>query len=102
MTGRKNGKWNEVGEFSAVLIRKSLRGLYLLLGGCFPVVFDCMSGMQVEFWINKVHLERTDLSIIASPGREFDEGLAAVLAEKFDADPHLLGDLDFNGLLVLD
>jgi hypothetical protein len=34
----------------------------------------------VSFWINEVKLERTDLDTIASPGREPDESLAAVVA----------------------
>jgi hypothetical protein len=42
----------------------------------------------VYFWINKVERGRTDLNIIASPGREPDESLAAVIAGKLDADPH--------------
>jgi hypothetical protein len=33
---------------------------------------------------------RTDLNSLTSPGKEPDEGLAAVIAGKLDADPHLL------------
>jgi hypothetical protein len=40
------------------------------------------------FWINESRRGRTDLSTIASPGREFDEGLAAVITGKLDVDPH--------------
>jgi 3-mercaptopyruvate sulfurtransferase SseA len=44
---------------------------------------------QVYYWINEVKRGRTDLNTAASPGREPDEGLAAVIAGKLDADPHL-------------
>jgi hypothetical protein len=43
----------------------------------------------VDFWINKERLERADLGTVVNPGREPDEGLAAVIAGKLDADPHL-------------
>jgi hypothetical protein len=42
----------------------------------------------VYFWINEVERGRTHLSTVASPGREPDESLAAVIAGKLDADPH--------------
>jgi hypothetical protein len=43
----------------------------------------------VYFWVNEVKRGRTDPNVIASPGREPDEGLAAIIAGKLDADPHL-------------
>jgi hypothetical protein len=49
---------------------------------------DALSRTQVYFWINEVQLGRTDLDTIASPGRERDESLAAVIAGKLDAHPH--------------
>jgi hypothetical protein len=49
-----------------------------------------LSRTQVYFWINDAKWGRTDLSTIASPGREPDEGLAVFIAGKSDADPHLL------------
>jgi hypothetical protein len=45
--------------------------------------------MQVDFWINEVRQGRTDLSMIASPGRDLDEILVASIARKLDTDPHL-------------
>jgi hypothetical protein len=41
------------------------------------------------FWISEAKQGRTDLNNSASPGREPDEGLAAVIAPKIDADRHL-------------
>jgi hypothetical protein len=75
--------------------------------------------MQIYFWINEVKRDRTDLSTIASPEREPDADLAAFIAGKPDADPHLsslishpsslsaklhtaLGDFNFNGELLLE
>jgi AraC-like DNA-binding protein len=40
-------------------------------------------------WIKEVEQRRTDLNTLASPGREFDESFAALIAGKLDADPHL-------------
>jgi hypothetical protein len=40
------------------------------------------------FWISEVKRGRRDLHTIASPGREPDESLAAIVAGKLDADPH--------------
>jgi hypothetical protein len=48
-----------------------------------------LSRAQVYLWINEVKRGRTNLNTVASPGRESDEGLAAVIAGKLDADPHL-------------
>jgi hypothetical protein len=48
-----------------------------------------LSGTQLYYWINEVNRGRTDLNIIASTGREPDEGLAAVIAGKLDADPDI-------------
>jgi hypothetical protein len=48
-----------------------------------------LSQIQVYFWINDVKRGRTDLNTTASPGREPDESLAAVIAGKVDTDPHL-------------
>jgi hypothetical protein len=48
-----------------------------------------LSRTQVDFWINEVKPGRTDLKTIVSPGREPDEGLAAVIAGKLDVDPCL-------------
>jgi hypothetical protein len=42
----------------------------------------------VFFWINEIERGRTDLSTVASPGREPDESLAAAIAGKLDADPY--------------
>jgi AraC-like DNA-binding protein len=50
---------------------------------------EAFSRAQVSSWINEVKRGRTDLNTVASPGREPDEGLAAVIAGKLDADPHL-------------
>jgi hypothetical protein len=47
------------------------------------------SRTQVCFSVNQVKRGRTDLSTIASPGRQPDEGFAAVKAGKLDSDPHL-------------
>jgi hypothetical protein len=47
---------------------------------------DALSGTQMYFWINEVKRARTDLDTAASPGREPDESLAAVIAGKLDAD----------------
>jgi hypothetical protein len=41
------------------------------------------------FRVNKVKRGRTDLNTIASPGREPDEGLTAVIARELDPDPRL-------------
>jgi hypothetical protein len=49
---------------------------------------DALSRTQEYFWINEAKRARTDLSTIASPGREPDESLAAVIAGKLDTDPH--------------
>jgi hypothetical protein len=38
-----------------------------------------LSRTQVDFWINEVKRGRTDPNILASPGREPDEGLATVI-----------------------
>jgi hypothetical protein len=46
---------------------------------------DALSRTQVYFWINEVERGRTDLSTVASPGRNPDESLAAVIAGKLDA-----------------
>jgi hypothetical protein len=48
-----------------------------------------LSRTQVYLWINEVKRGRTDLNTVASPGREPDENIAAAIAGKFDADPHL-------------
>jgi hypothetical protein len=48
---------------------------------------DGLSRTQVCFWTNEVKPARTDLNTIASPGREPDKRLAAVIAGKLDADP---------------
>jgi hypothetical protein len=50
---------------------------------------EMLSRTQVYSWINEVQRGKTDLNTVASPGREPDEGLAAVIAGKLDADPHL-------------
>jgi hypothetical protein len=50
---------------------------------------DALSRTRVYFWINEVERGRTDLNTVASPGREPDESLAAVIAGKLDADPHV-------------
>jgi hypothetical protein len=47
-----------------------------------------LSRTQVYFWVNEVKWGTTDLNAIASPEREPDESLAAVIAGKLDADPH--------------
>jgi hypothetical protein len=49
---------------------------------------DALSPTQVYFWIKELKPRRTDLNTVASPGREPDESLAAVIARKLDADPH--------------
>jgi hypothetical protein len=49
---------------------------------------DALSQTQVSFWINQVKRGGMDLSTIASPGRGPDESLAAVIAGKFNPDPH--------------
>jgi hypothetical protein len=49
---------------------------------------DALSRTQAYFWINEVERGRTDLSTVASPGREPDESLAAVIAGKLNTDPH--------------
>jgi hypothetical protein len=49
---------------------------------------DALSRTQMYFWINEVKQGRTDLDTIASPGREPDESLAAVIASKLDVDLH--------------
>jgi hypothetical protein len=43
----------------------------------------------VDYWIHEVRRGRTDLSTIASPAREPNEDLAAIVAGKLDADIHL-------------
>jgi hypothetical protein len=43
----------------------------------------------VYFWINEVKRGRTDLNTIANPGKESDEGLAADITGKPNADPYL-------------
>jgi hypothetical protein len=48
-----------------------------------------LSRTQVYFRINEVKRGRTDISTIASHKRELDEGLAAFITGKLDADPHL-------------
>jgi hypothetical protein len=48
-----------------------------------------LSRTQMCFWIKEVKRARTDLDTTASPGRQPDEGFAAVIAGKLDADPHL-------------
>jgi AraC-like DNA-binding protein len=48
-----------------------------------------LSRTQVYSWINEVKRGRTDLNTVASPGKEHDEGLAAVIDGKLDADPQL-------------
>jgi hypothetical protein len=48
-----------------------------------------LSLTQVYFWINAVKRGRTDLNTIASPGRKPDEGLAAIIAGKLDANPRV-------------
>jgi hypothetical protein len=50
---------------------------------------SALSSAQVHFWTKEAKRERTDFNPIASPGREPDEGLAAVIADDLDADPHL-------------
>jgi hypothetical protein len=50
---------------------------------------ETLSRIQVSYWINEVKRRITDLNTVTSPGREPDEGLAAVIAGKLDADPHL-------------
>jgi histone-lysine N-methyltransferase SETMAR len=49
---------------------------------------DALCRTQVYFWINEVERGTTDLNPVASPGREPDESLTAVIAGKLDADPH--------------
>jgi hypothetical protein len=49
---------------------------------------DALSRTQLFFWISEVRRGRTDFRTIASPGREPDKSLAAVIAGKLDADPH--------------
>jgi hypothetical protein len=49
---------------------------------------DALSRTQMYFWINEVKRGRTDLNTIASPGREPDESLVAIITGKFDANPH--------------
>jgi hypothetical protein len=49
---------------------------------------DALSQTQVYFWMNEVKGGRMDLNTIASPGREPDESLAAVITGKLDDDPH--------------
>jgi hypothetical protein len=44
-----------------------------------------LSRAQVYFWIYEVKRGRTDLMTITSPGKELDEGLAAVITGKLDA-----------------
>jgi hypothetical protein len=48
---------------------------------------DTLSQTQVYFRINEVKRGRPDLNTIASPGREPNEILAAVVPGKLDADP---------------
>jgi hypothetical protein len=48
-----------------------------------------LSRTQVYFWINGIKRGRRDLNIIASPERRPDEGFAAVIAGKLDANLHL-------------
>jgi transposase len=50
---------------------------------------QALSRTQVYDWINEVKRGRTYLNTVASPGRKPDEGLAAGIAGKLDADPHL-------------
>jgi hypothetical protein len=50
---------------------------------------DALSRTQIYFWINEMKGGKTDLSNIASPGTEPDEGLADIIAAKLDADLHL-------------
>jgi hypothetical protein len=49
---------------------------------------DALSRTQVYFWIDEVKRGRTDVNTMASPGREPDESLAAVIAGKLHTDPH--------------
>jgi hypothetical protein len=48
---------------------------------------DALSRTQVYFWIREVKPGRTDFNTIASPGKEPDESLAAVIAGGLDCDP---------------
>jgi hypothetical protein len=50
---------------------------------------EALCRTQVCDWINEVKRGRTDLNTVASPGSAPDERLAAVIAGKLDADPHL-------------
>jgi hypothetical protein len=50
---------------------------------------DAVSRRQVCFWIDEVRRERTDPSMIATPGIEIDKRLPVVIAGKLDADSHL-------------
>jgi hypothetical protein len=50
---------------------------------------DSLSPTQVYFWMKEVKWESTDLSTIASPGGEPDEGLTAIIAGRLDADSYL-------------
>jgi hypothetical protein len=47
-----------------------------------------LSRTQVYFWISLVERGRTNLKTTTRPGRNFDEGIGAVIAGKLDADPH--------------
>jgi hypothetical protein len=49
---------------------------------------DALFRRQVYFWVNEVNQDRTDLSIISSPERGPNEGVAAFIARKIDANPH--------------
>jgi hypothetical protein len=51
-----------------------------------PGVF---SRSTLYFWIGEARRGRTDLSEIAGHGRTPDEGLATVIARRYEQDPHL-------------
>jgi hypothetical protein len=48
-----------------------------------------LSRTQVYCWTTEVKRGRMDLNTIASPGKEPDGAVAAVIAGKLNADPHL-------------
>jgi hypothetical protein len=50
---------------------------------------DTLSRTQDYSWIYEVRWEKTDLGRISSLGREPDEDIALLIAEKFDSDPRL-------------
>jgi predicted transcriptional regulator len=56
-----------------------------------PLSERCTLSNADLFWISEVKWGRTDLINRASPGREPDEGLAALIAPKIDAERHLSG-----------